>query len=140
MEQQSARLNKLDALIPQFAESKELSDKWTKVCESYKQDIKDIMADLVIQHRTVGDYTVKRVVQEKQSFNEPLLIEIIKRIAPDLGLIKTKEYVDMDALEAAIYNDELSKEDLLEIQKAKDTKLITQLRISKARKRKNEEE
>lgn len=140
MEQQSARLDKLDALIPQFAESKELSDKWTKVCESYKQDIKDIMADLVIQHRTVGDYTVKRVVQEKQSFNEPLLIEIIKQIAPDLGLIKTKEYVDMDALEAAIYNDELSKEDLLEIQRAKDTKLITQLRISKARKRKNEGE
>ena len=135
----SEKLQRLDELVPLYGQNKEVYDKYDKLCEASKQEIKDIMGSLAIQNYTVDGYTVRRVVQEKESINEDMLLEIIKRIAPGSDIIKTKEYVDMEALEAAIYHDELSKDDLFEIQKAKKVNFVIQLRLTKARKRKGEE-
>lgn len=135
-----SRIEKLDELIPQYAENKEIADRYKKLCDADNSEIKAVMADYALPNYQVGDYTAVRSVSERESFNEELLLEIVRAFdTPGLGIIKTKEYIDYDALEAAIYNDKLSKDALLSIQRAKETKFVTTLRVSKKRKKKENE-
>lgn len=135
-----SRIEKLDELIPQYAENKEIADRYKKLCDADNSEIKAVMADYALPNYQVGDYTAVRSVSERESFNEELLLEIVRAFdTPGLGIIKTKEYIDYDALEAAIYNDRLSKDALLSIQRAKETKFVTTLRVSKKRKKKENE-
>lgn len=115
-------------------------DKYKKLCDADNLSIKEIMADLALQHYTAGGYKVVRSVQERESIDEDLLLDLIRDI-PEVkvnNIIKTKEYVDFDALEAAIYNDALPKEVLLEIDKARTIKYVTTLKVSKAKKKEAE--
>jgi hypothetical protein len=131
----------LEALIPKFAENKSQLDKYEKLCEADKTEIKQTMADYALQRYETDNYTATRSVSERESFNEAMLLDIVRAFdTPELGLIKTKEYVDFDALEAAIYNDRLGKDNLLDIQKAKETKIVVTLRVSKKRKKKESKE
>lgn len=131
----------LEGLIPQFAENKAQLDKYEKLCEADKTEIKQTMADYALQRYETEGYTAIRSVSERESFNEEMLLDIVKAFdTPELGLIKTREYVDFDALEAAIYNDRLDKDSLLNIQKAKETKIVVTLRVSKKRKKKENKE
>lgn len=135
-----SKIEKLDSLIPQYAENKAVKDKYEKLCNADNAEIKAIMQDFSLPAYTTGDYTATRSISERTSFNEELLLGIVREFdTPDLGIIKTKEYVDFDALEAAIYNDRLSRDELLNIQKAKETKFVTTLRVSKKRSKKKGE-
>lgn len=138
---EGSKIPKLDALIPQYAENKAVKDKYEKLCAADNQEIKEVMADYALQHYTTDDYTAMRTVSERESFNEEMLLDIIRAFdTSDLGLIKTKEYIDFDALESAIYNDKLGKDALLAIQRAKETKIVVTLRVSKKRKKKENKE
>jgi hypothetical protein len=46
-------------------------------------------------------------------------------------IVKTKRYVDYDALESAIYHEKLSEDDVKELDKYKDTKITYVLNIKK---------
>ena len=133
-------LEKLDELVPRYGEEKASMDKYKKLCDADNLSIKEIMANLALQHYTAGGYKVVRSVQERESIDEDLLLDLIRNI-PEItinGIIKTKEYVDFDALEAAIYNDALPKDVLLEIDKARTVKHVTTLKVSKVKKKEAE--
>ena len=123
-------LEKLDKLVPQYAQTKQQADTYKKQSDKENAEIKSIMTSLALQHYEAGGYKVVRSVQKRESFNEEQLIEIAHKYnIPDV--IKTKEYIDFDALEKAIYDGNISQDVLLEMDKAKDVKHVVQLRISK---------
>lgn len=123
-------LEKLDKLVPQYAQTKQQADTYKKQSDKENAEIKSIMTSLALQHYEAGGYKVVRSVQKRESINEEQLIEIAHKYnIPDV--VKTKEYIDFDALEKAIYDGNISQDVLLEMDKAKDVKHVVQLRISK---------
>ena len=117
----------LSELIPKYAVNKAILDDYTKICNNEKDSIKNFMAILKVEEYTVNGYTAKISNQLRQTMNEDKLLLKVKELnRPDL--VKTKEYVDSDLLEKAIYQGELSAEDLADCM---TTKEITTLRISK---------
>lgn len=133
-------LEKLDELVPRYGDEKTEMDRYKKLCDADNAEIKSIMSDLAIQHYTAGNYKVVRSVQERESMDEELLLSLLKDF-PEVqihNIIKTKEYVDFDALEAALYKDALPKEILLAIDKARTIKYVTTLKVSKIKKKASE--
>lgn len=133
-------LEKLDELVPRYGDEKTEMDRYKKLCDADNAEIKSIMSDLAIQHYTAGNYKVVRSVQERESMDEELLLSLLKDF-PEVqihNIIKTKEYVDFDALEAALYKDALPKEILLAIDKARTVKFVTTLKVSKVKKKETE--
>lgn len=132
----------LDKLIASYVLNKGEFDSLKKITERDNGRIKDMMLELNLTERQVGDKVVKRIVQEKEAFNEELLLELIKTKCPkDVQdkIIKTKEYVDMDYLEDAIYNSSISSDFLLDMDTCREVKQVVTLRVSKVKKAKEEE-
>ena len=133
-------LEKLDELVPKYGEEKSVMDRYKKLCDMDNKLIKELMEDLALQHYTSDGYKVTRSVQERESVDEDLLLNLLKPF-PEVqvhNIIKTKEYVDFDALEAALYKDALPKDVLLAIDKARTIKLVTTLKVSKIKKKASE--
>lgn len=133
-------LEKLDELVPKYGEEKSVMDRYKKLCDMDNKLIKELMEDLALQHYTSDGYKVTRSVQERESVDEDLLLNLLKPF-PEVqvhNIIKTKEYVDFDALEAALYKDALPKDVLLAIDKARTIKLVTTLKVSKVKKKETE--
>lgn len=134
------RLNELDTLIPQYANNKSELDGYKKICDKENARIKAIMKDFVITNYEAGGYKATYSISERESLNEEMLLEILGGGARDMGIIKTKEYVDFDALEKAIYDGLLSEETLLEMDKAREVKEVVTLRVTKVKPKKEVED
>lgn len=121
---------KLDTLIPQYAENKSMLDDYKKICDKENKQIKELMTDDTYE---AGGYKATKSVQIRESLNEDRLLAIASqhRVFRDIGIIKTKEYVDMEALESAIYKGMLDKEALMEIDKCRESKEVVTLRVTK---------
>lgn len=117
-------------LIPSYKEHKTELKELGELTESENAKIKDYMGQLKTDRFIVGDWVAAVTDSKRESFNEPKLIELLKKIGVK-GIIKKKEYVDMDALENAIYNKEI---EATAISSAKETKTVTTLRILKKKK------
>lgn len=94
----------------------------------YTDTIKKIFADNDITTYTT-DIGVKASVSttNKVSYNEDKLIEYLKSLGvPDV--VKTKEYVDMEALESAIYHGQVEAKDLAPF---KEDHYVYTLRVTK---------
>ncbi len=127
----------LDTLIPQYAENKSLLDDYKKICDKENKQIKDMMEEGSYE---AGGWKATKSVTTRDSMNEDKLLDVLKNTnAVYLGIIKTKEYVDMDALESAIYNGDIDKEILLKIDKCRESKEVVTLRISKVKEKKDGE-
>lgn len=133
-------LEKLDVLVPKYGEEKSVMDRYKKLCDMDNKLIKELMEDLALQHYTSDGYKVTRSVQERESMDEELLLTLLKEFPETKvhSIIKTKEYVDFDALEAAIYKDALPKDVLLALDKARTVKYVTTLKVSKVKKKEAE--
>lgn len=126
----------LDTLIPQYAENKAILDDYKKICDTENKQIKDIMDEGSYE---AGGYKATKSVQVRESMNEDKLLDVMKQhyaIHQKFGIIKTKEYIDMDALESAIYKGQIDKDTLLEIDKCRESKEVVALRISKVKEKK----
>lgn len=126
-------MSKLDTLIPQYAENKQLLDDYKKICEKENSEIKELIKEG--SYETNG-YKATVTVQHRESFNEDKLLDVLQkdRIYRDLGIIKTKEYVDMDALESVIYRKMLSGKQLMDIDKCRNSKEVVTLKVSRIKK------
>lgn len=120
---------KLKNLIPVYQENKVQMDAYKKVADRYNKEIKSVMKDADIKEFEVGDLRAVYSVSKRENFIEEALIEKIKALKIR-GVVKKKEYVDMDALENAIYN---GKVDAATLADCKETKEVITLRISKAK-------
>lgn len=124
----------LEVLIPQYAENKSELDGYKKICERENAEIKRIMEEQNITEKKVGMYKAVYSVQHRETMNEDMLLEIAHHHGIS-EIIKTKEYIDFDALEDAIYKGLIKEEIVLEMGKAKEVKEVVTLRVTKAKKK-----
>ena len=133
------KLNDLDALIPQYAENKSEMDSYKKICDKENAQIKSIMKDFVVDKYEAGGYRASYSVSTRETMNEEMLLEIAHNHGiPEI--VKTKEYIDFDILEKAIYDGKISEEILLEMDKAKEVKEVVTLRVTKIKEKRQEDE
>ncbi len=118
-------MSKLDDLIPLYYEHNELVKKHKKVADKANKEIKKIMAEQGITEFATHGLVAKVSVSERVDLMEDVLIEKIKELGIK-GIIKTREYIDMDALETALYNRLISPAALAQAQIKKE---VVTLRI-----------
>lgn len=123
-------LKTLDTLIPQFAANKREQDSYKKLCDKEGAEIKAIMQNFVLPHYEAGGYRATYTIQKRESINEELLLEIAHQHGIS-EIIKTKEYIDFDALENAIYNGRIPEDVVLEMDAATEVKEIPTLKVTK---------
>lgn len=128
----NSKLESLERLIPQYAANKSELDGYKKLCDDEGKEIKAVMGNYALQHYTAGGYKAVRTVQKRESMNEELLLEIAHKHGL-IDIIKTKEYIDYDALENAIYNDRIPTAVIEEMDNAKEVKYVVTLKVSKVK-------
>lgn len=139
------KLNDLDKLIPQYAANKAELDDYKKICDKENAQIKAIMKDFVVTNYEASGYKATYSVSNRETMNEDILISLFTSVpgfvsvSENYGIVKNKPYIDFDALEKAIYDDKLTQDQLMELNKAKEVKEVVTLRVSKVKKSKNDE-
>lgn len=128
----------LEELIPRYAFNKGELDSYTKICKEENEQIKAKLVELGEDEYSTGGYKVKRIVAVKEAMNEAKLLEVLRQNGIDVA-IKTREYVDMDALEAYLYNNMPSEELARQLEGCRTTTETVQLRLSKVKAKKGEE-
>ena len=129
-------LKTLDSLIPQYAANKREKDSYEKICAAENAQIKSIMQSYVVQHYEAGGYRANYTIQRRETVDEEMLIAILKCNGEGEGIIKTKEYIDFDALENAIYNGRIPESVVLEMDAATEVKEIPTLKVTKMKEKK----
>lgn len=131
-------MEKLDELVPQYALNKGEYDSYKAIVDEEKEQIKDLLLHVGEKKHTAGGYTVTRSVSIKETWDEDKLLEVAKK--HQLPVIKTKEYVDMQALEDYLYDHELSPEGAVDLGKCRTQKETVALRLSRAKQKKEDNE
>lgn len=138
------KLNDLDELIPQYAANKAEADSYKKICEKENAKIKAIMKDFVVTEYVAGEYKATYSISKRETMNEDILISLFTSVpgfvsvSDNYGIVKNKPYIDFDALEKAIYDDKLTQDQLMELDKAKEVKEVVTLRVTKKKKEEDE--
>ena len=130
-------MKRLDELIPQYASNKNEMDAYKKLCDKENAEIKAIMKDLALQKYEAGEYKATYTISKRETMDEEILLEIAHQFGIH-EIVKTKEYIDFDALENAIYNGKISPEILTEMDRARSVKEVVTLRVSKKKGDNNE--
>ena len=125
----------LNTLIPVYYDDKQNLDFYKKQCDAGNAKIKELMAEQKITDFEVDGITAKYIIQKKESMDEDKLLILLKERGYE-NVIRTKEYVDMDALEDALYHDTIDKDTIVEMDKCKSVKEVIQLRVSKKKEKK----
>ncbi len=132
----------LDELIPQYALNKAEADAYKKLCDTDNAKIKDIMLKANEKKHEAGDYIATVSVSERTTMNEEMLLSLFtsvpsfSAINSMYGIVKTKEYIDFEALENALYKDALSDDMLEDIGRAKEVKEVVTLKVTKRKEKK----
>ena len=112
------------------------------VVDADNAKIKAIMREREIKDYQVDDWKAVYSVQRRESMNEDKLLDVLKKNwtahngSMQCPYIKTKEYIDFDILEDAIYRNELSNEVLMEMDTCKEVKEVETLKVSKVKEKK----
>lgn len=121
----------INKIIDLYKESKDKENALKKSNTEMGNNIKSYFQTKGLDRVDTDKYTATVTTSTSESLNEELAIEIIKE---NLGgamlntVIKTKEYIDEDALEKLVYNGDF---DITKLAKAKITKTTSTLRVSK---------
>lgn len=116
--------NILDEIVPRYYENNELKKTYTKLAADDNKIIKESMLTMGLEEFEVDG--IKATVSERTStgYDQEVLLATLKELnIPDV--IKTREYVDMTALEAAIAGGEVTPEDLVATIKTSTTNALT---------------
>ena len=132
------QMEKLDELVPQYALNKGEYDSYKAIVDKEKELIKEILTVIGEKKYTAGGYTVTKSVSIRETWDEDKLLEVAKK--HKIPVIKTKQYVDMQALEDYLYDHELSPEGAVDLGKCRTQKETVALRLSKAKQRKEDDE
>lgn len=123
----------LKNLVDSYGESKKEENAIVKRNNERNSQIKQLFLDNDISSFETDSFIATVSETEKQSLNNELALCILKK---ELGeneltsVVKTKEYIDEDALEKLVFNGQF---DISKLEKAVDKKIVSALRI-KARK------
>ena len=131
---------KITEIINKYCEEKEKEKALKKVLGTLSTDIKDYMAEHADEDISTDDFTVHIQIKVSEEVDEEGMLEVLKKDwASKYGsmqcpYIKTREYVDMDALEQVIYAGGISTEVLLQLDKCrtvKETRALTYKKVKK---------
>ena len=121
----------INKIIDSYKESKDRENALKKSNTEMGNNIKSYFQANGLDRVDTDKYTATVTTSTSESLNEELAIEIIKE---NLGgamlntVIKTKEYIDEDALEKLVYNGDFN---ITKLAKAKITKTTSTLRVGK---------
>lgn len=129
----SRRDNKpdLSKIIDSYKESKDEENRLHKINDETCKNIKSYMQMLGVDKADGSEYTANLSITQKESLNNDLAIEILKSNLDEetvRTVIKSKEYIDEDALEKLVY---AGLFDITKLAKAKIVKKVSTLRITK---------
>ena len=122
-------MEKLIKLIDSYYENKSMQDTYKKICDAENKEIKEIMSSENLPEFSTNKCTAKYYVQTRTSFDEVKALEIIKR-AGITACVKTVEVLDVDKLEAMLYNKEVSAEVMDELAKCNSVKEVPSLKVT----------
>ena len=131
---------KITEIINKYCEEKEKEKALKKVLGTLSTDIKDYMAEHADEDISTDDFTVHIQLKVSEEVDEEGMLEVLKKDwASKYGsmqcpYIKTREYVDMDALEQVIYAGGIATEVLLQLDKCrtvKETRALTYKKVKK---------
>lgn len=122
---------KLTNLVSDYIFNKDREKEFKDAASAENTEIKAIMNELSIDKFDTDDGSVSLSERVTEDFIEDKLIEFLKtrNLADDI--VKTKEYVDFDALESAIYHEKIVGDDLKDMAECKEIKKTQVLRIKK---------
>ena len=126
----------LSELIDKYALNKNEQDAYKKLCDEDNKKIKEMMLEAELKNWSTSDYKATCSTSTRQTFDEDKLIMFFKseNIPDSLGIIKTKEYIDEDALETAIYNGLIPEDTVKRIGDYMTEKVVYTLKVSKKEK------
>lgn len=129
----SRRENKpdLSKIIDAYKESKDEENRLHKINDETCKNIKSYMQMLGVDKLNGSEYTANLSIKQNESLNDDLAIEILKANLDEetvRTVIKSKEYIDEDALEKLVY---AGLFDITKLAKAKIVKNVSTLRITK---------
>lgn len=141
-EEEKSPLDLLGEMIIQCGQTKDelslLKVNETNQINELKLKMKEVLAQQEGKWKhSAGKYTATLSVTETSSMNDEKLMEFLKRnISKDVlkKIIRKKEYIDGDALENAIYNGDITPNQLAAMDTCKETKSSETLRITKSKK------
>lgn len=119
----------LKNLVDSYGESKKEENAIVKRNNERNSQIKQLFLDNDISSFETDSFIATVSETEKQSLNNELALCILKE---ELGeneltsVVKTKEYIDEDALEKLVFNGQF---DISKLEKAVDKKIVSILRI-----------
>lgn len=119
----------LKNLVDSYGESKKEENAIVKRNKEINVQIKQLFLDNDISSFETDSFIATVSETEKQSLNNELALGILKE---ELGeneltsVVKTKEYIDEDALEKLVFNGQF---DISKLEKAVDKKIVSTLRI-----------
>lgn len=122
---------KLSQLLPVYEANKSKMDSYKKLVDKDNKEIKSIMLGAGLREFIVDDIKASCSVSEREDFIEEALIAKLKEMKVR-GIVKKKEYVDMDALENAIYNGKIDAAALADCQTKKE---VVNLRVTKLKRK-----
>lgn len=121
----------LNDVVPRYVANKREADSYAALAKKDNEVIKDLLESAKLDEYAVGDQRVFISRAEKQEVDEEHLVVLLKRLGQSKGIVKKKEYVDMEKLEDALYHGEIHAADISQCFSTKET---ISLRIGKAKK------
>ena len=130
----------LETLIPAYGSLDFELKNIKKKADDFKERIKTIVKSLGVKTYRAEDYEITYTEAERVSFKEDKLLIRLKEIVANKnlkefeGLIKTKEYVDMDVLENLLYHNKFDEAEISSISSCQEIKNIPTLKVKKVKK------
>lgn len=132
----------LSEMVSAYADVKAREKQVKADVDELNKSIKSAMIEGNLSEAYGGGYVATLTEQKREDFDEDKLIALFKKnldVNPELAkCIKTKEYIDMEALENLIYNAEVNNDIVTEMGKCKTEKVTRVLRIKKDTKKKGD--
>lgn len=126
-------MNELKKIISSYNTNKSLESEYKDLASADNTRIKVMMEQMGISEceDIKGEVKAKVTEQKKESFIEDALIQLLKETGNADNIVKTKEYVDMEELESAIYHNKIPSDVVKQMDACKEVKVTKVLRLSK---------
>lgn len=128
---------RLNELIPIYANNKLELDSYKKICDEENAAIKDLMLKCGKDTAESDGYVAKRTVKQTQKVDKEKMASVLKEAGYE-HLITTRvvEEVNEDELEKAIYSGDVDKDTLTKLTMCKTVKEVVELRVTKIKNKK----
>ena len=136
-------MDDIETIIIRYGDTDAKIKELKKVLDKDKENLKWQLEMRGEKDWEAGGYMVQRVVSERETLDEEKLLPILKKNwvklhgSMECPYIKRKEYIDMDALESAIYEAQLTPEVLKEMDTCRQVTTVVSLKCKKVKTEEN---